>query len=158
MEPGNNGDMPRQNDLAPDFELPADDGSAVRLSDLRGRKVLLYFYPKDDTPGCTRQACDLRDRWGEIQERDVVVLGISPDPVDSHEKFREKYSLPFRLLADTDHEVAEQYGVWKHKSFMGKKYWGNVRTSFLIGEEGRIRKVFPKVKYKQHAEQVLEAI
>jgi len=147
--------MLKENDVAPDFELEADDGSIVRLSDLRGQKVLLYFYPKDDTPGCTAQACDLRDRIEEFSARDTVVLGISPDSVESHRKFRDKYGLPFRLLADTDHEVAEAYGVWKEKSMFGKKYWGNERTSFLIGEDGRILRVLERVKPKLHAEQVL---
>lgn len=150
--------MVDENDTAPDFELRADDGSTVRLSDLRGHKVLLYFYPKDDTPGCTRQACDLRDRFDEIEARDLVVLGISPDPVDSHVKFRDKYSLPFRLLADTEHEVAEAYGVWKRKSMFGKKFWGIERGSFLIDEDGRVEKAWRKVGAKQHIDLLLEAV
>jgi peroxiredoxin Q/BCP len=150
--------MLTENDPAPDFELETDDGSTVRLSDLRGRKVLLYFYPKDDTPGCTAQACDLRDRYGEVTERDVVVLGISPDSVTSHKKFRKKYDLPFRLLADVDHRVAETYGVWKHKSMYGLKYWGNERTSFLIDENGRIVRILERIKAKEHADQVLAAL
>jgi thioredoxin-dependent peroxiredoxin len=149
--------MPKENEMAPDFELQADDGSTVRLSDLRGRKVVLYFYPKDNTPGCTKQACELRDRFGELQER-AEILGVSPDSVQKHQRFREKYGLPFRLLADTEHEVAEAYGVWKRKSMFGKKYWGNERTTFVIDEEGRIARVFPQVKPDAHAELVLEAL
>ncbi len=150
--------MLKEGDIAPDFTLPADDGSEVTLSELKGRKVVLYFYPKDDTPGCTTQACDIRDNWSEFEAKGAVVLGVSPDPVRSHEKFRDKYQLPFRLLADTDHEVAEAYGVWKEKSFMGKKYMGNERTTFIIDEEGRILRIFPKVKPKEHAAQVLELL
>ena len=149
--------MVEENDTAPDFELPADDGSTVRLSDLRGRRVLLYFYPKDNTPGCTKQACDLRDSFDEIESRGIVVLGVSPDPVDSHVKFRDKHSLPFRLLADTDHDVAEAYGVWKEKSMFGKKFWGVQRSSFLIGPEGRIEKAWRKVSPRKHVDLVLEA-
>lgn len=150
--------MPELNDMAPDFALATDDGSTVRLSSLRGRKVILYFYPKDDTPGCTRQACDVRDAFTEFEERGAVVLGVSPDTVESHRKFREKYGLPFRLLADTDHAVADTYGVWKEKRFMGKKYWGNERTTFVIDEDGRIAKVLPRVKPSEHADQVLDAL
>ncbi len=150
--------MPDVNDVAPDFELPTQDGTPLRLSDLRGRKVVLYFYPKDDTPGCTTQACGLRDAWSEFERRGAVVLGVSPDPVRSHGKFREKYDLPFTLLADTTHEVADRYGVWKEKSRYGRTYWGNERTTFVIGEDGRIERVFPRVKPEQHAEQVLAAL
>ena len=150
--------MLKEGDVAPDFTLQADDGAEVTLSELKGRKVVLYFYPKDDTPGCTRQACDIRDRWSEFEEKGAVVLGVSPDPVRSHVKFRDKYELPFRLLADTDHSVAEAYGVWKEKSFMGKKYMGNERTTFVIGEDGRILRILPTVKPAEHAEQVLEVL
>jgi peroxiredoxin Q/BCP len=150
--------MPQENDIAPDFTLTADDGSDVTLSALRGRKVILYFYPKDDTPGCTTQACDIRDQWSAFQAKGALLFGISPDSVASHVKFREKYHLPFPLLADTDHEVAEAYDVWKQKSMFGRKYWGNERTTFIIDEEGRIAKVFPKVKPSEHAEQVLKAL
>lgn len=150
--------MPRENELAPDFELQADDGSTVRLSDLRGRKVVLYFYPKDDTPGCTKQACGIRDQWDDFEKRGAVVLGVSPDSVEDHVKFRDKYDLPFRLLADTEHQVAEAYGVWKQKSMFGRKYWGNERTTFIIDEEGRIARVFPKVNPASHTELVLEAL
>ena len=147
-----------QNDQAPEFTLQDQDGRTVSLSDFRGRKVVLYFYPKDDTSGCTAQACDLRDNIGTFEARDAVVLGVSPDPVDSHRKFADKYDLPFTLLADTDHAVAEAYGVWKEKSMYGKTYWGNERTTFVIDEEGRIAKVLPKVKPAEHVAQVLEVI
>jgi peroxiredoxin Q/BCP len=143
---------------APVFELPDQDGRPVRLADLRGRKVVLYFYPKDDTSGCTRQACDLRDRIEDVDSRGAVVLGVSPDPVDSHRKFRDKYGLPFPLLADTEHRVAEAYGVWVEKSMYGRKHWGNERTSFVIGEDGRLEHVFERVKPEAHLEQVLKTL
>ncbi|MEJ5197888.1 MAG: thioredoxin-dependent thiol peroxidase [Anaerolineae bacterium] len=126
---------------APDFVLPADDGSTVRLSDLRGRRVVLYFYPKDDTPGCTTQACGFRDHYVEITEKDAVVFGISPDGVNSHVRFRTKFNLPFRLLADEDHKVAELYGVWGEKSMYGKKYFGIIRSHFVIDADGKIADV-----------------
>lgn len=150
--------MLQQNDVAPDFELETADGSTIRLSDLHGRKVVLYFYPKDDTSGCTTQACGVRDNFGRFEEKGAVVLGVSPDPVKSHAKFRDKFQLPFPLLADTEHRVAEEYGVWKEKSMYGNKYWGNERTTFVIGEDGRIEHVFPKVKPDEHAEQVLAVL
>lgn len=150
--------MLKENDIAPDFTLPADDGTEVTLSALRGRKVVLYFYPKDDTSGCTKQACGVRDRWVDFEARGAVVLGVSPDPVASHVKFRDKYGLPFRLLADVDHAVAEAYGVWKEKSMYGRKYWGNERTTFVIDETGRIAKIFPKVRPAEHAAKVLAAL
>lgn len=150
--------MLKEQDIAPDFELETDEGSKVRLSELRGRKVILYFYPKDDTPGCTTQACGIRDSWQEFQETGALVYGISPDSVESHQKFREKYQLPFPLLADEGHQVAEAYGVWKEKSMYGRKYWGNERTTFIIDEEGRIAKIFPRVKPAEHAELVLQAL
>jgi len=150
--------MLKPNDTAPDFELQADDGSTIRLSDLRGRKVVLYFYPKDDTPGCTIEACEFRDRSKDIAANGAVVLGVSPDTVESHRKFRDKYGLDFRLLADTDHRVAEAYGVWQEKSMYGRKYWGVARTTFLIDEEGRIARVFENVKPAGHAAEVLEAL
>jgi peroxiredoxin Q/BCP len=140
---------------APDFTLPADDGSTVRLSDLRGKKVILYFYPKDDTPGCTTQACELRDRIQEFDAHGAIVLGVSPDSPASHRKFKEKYNLNFRLLADEDHQVAEAYGVWIEKTKYGRTYWGNERTSFVIDDGGRIAKVLPRVKPAEHANHVL---
>jgi thioredoxin-dependent peroxiredoxin len=148
----------KQGDPAPDFELPADDGSTVRLSELRGRKVVLFFYPKDDTPGCTTEACEFRDASPAYEEKNAVILGVSPDSVAQHVKFRDKYNLPFRLLADQDHRVAEQYGVWRRKSFMGRKFMGVERTTFLIDEEGRIAEVYEKVKARGHAGDVLGRI
>jgi thioredoxin-dependent peroxiredoxin len=150
--------MPATSEIAPDFTLQDQDGNAVTLSSLRGRKVILYFYPKDDTPGCTTQACELRDRTEEIEARGAVVLGVSPDSVKSHRKFADKYGLAFTLLADESHEVAEQYGVWKQKAFMGRKYMGVDRTTFVIGEDGRIEQVLEKVKPAAHAGQLLDLL
>jgi peroxiredoxin Q/BCP len=140
---------------APDFTMPDQDGEPVRLADFRGRKVVLYFYPKDDTPGCTTQACDIRDRSPEFDARGAVVLGVSPDDAASHQRFRARYDLNFPLLADTDHAVAQAYDVWQQKSMFGRKYWGNQRTTFLIDEEGRIARILPGVRAGKHAEQVL---
>lgn len=150
--------MLSENDAAPDFVLPDQDGTKHRLSDFRGQTVILYFYPKDDTSGCTKQACELRDRIEEIETRGAVVLGVSPDSAASHRRFADKYDLPFTLLADQDHAVAEQYDVWKEKSMYGRTYWGIVRTTFVIDTNGRIAKILPKVKPASHAEQVLELI
>ncbi len=141
--------VPAIGSAAPDFALPADDGSTVRLSDLRGQRVVLYFYPKDDTPGCTTQACGFRDNYVEISEKNAIVLGISPDGVNSHVKFRTKFNLPFRLLADEDHKVAELYGVWGEKSTYGKTYFGIIRSHFVIDAEGRIA----DIQYGVNAEQ-----
>jgi peroxiredoxin Q/BCP len=143
---------------APDFELRDDSGETVRLSSLRGKPVVLYFYPKDDTPGCTAQACGIRDAYGEFQNAGAVVLGISPDSERSHTKFREKYELPFSLLADTDHAVAEQYGVWGEKKYRGKTYLGVKRWTFVIDEDGNVKKVFPDVKPAEHADDVLDVL
>ena len=143
---------------APDFTLPADDGSEVSLSDFRGRKVLIYFYPKDDTPGCTTQACDLRDRMPDLGAQGAVVLGISPDSVKSHQKFKQKHGLNFPLLADQDHKVAEAYGVWKEKNNYGIKALGIVRSSFLVDEQGRIADEWRQVKAKEHADWVMERL
>ncbi len=149
---------------APDFTLSAvgaDDiakDGQVHLSDLKGRIVVLYFYPKDDTPGCTAEACSFRDANHEIQKRGVIVLGVSADDLASHQKFADKYGLPFPLLADTDTKVSQLYGVWKEKNMYGKKYMGVNRETFLIDKEGIVRKVWPKVKADQHAQEVLETI
>jgi peroxiredoxin Q/BCP len=150
--------MVKEGEAAPEFELTADDGSTVRLSDLRGHKVILYFYPKDDTPGCTKQACELRDHIQEIDSKGAIVLGVSPDSVASHVKFKQKYNLNFKLLSDEGHKLADAYGVWKQNSFYGVKYWGNERTTFIIDENGNIAKVLPKVKPAKHADQILEIV
>jgi peroxiredoxin Q/BCP len=150
--------MLKAGDKAPAFSLPSDAGETITLSGLKGRKVVLYFYPKDDTSGCTVEACEFRDHWARVKQSGAVVLGVSPDNVASHQKFKRKYRLPFPLLADPDHAVAERFGVWGEKSMYGRKYFGMLRTTFLIDEAGRIAKVFEKVKPKGHAEQVLEAL
>jgi peroxiredoxin Q/BCP len=149
--------MLKEGDAAPDFTARDAEGKEVTLSELRGRRVVLYFYPKDDTPGCTKQACSLRDGFAEFERRNIKVLGVSLDDEKSHQKFAAKYDLPFTLLADTDHAVADRYGVYGEKSFMGKKYMGVDRKTFLIDEEGRIRKVFDKVNVEDHADEVLQA-
>ena len=149
--------MIKEGDAAPDFEARDAEGNNVKLSDLHGRKVVLYFYPKDDTPGCTKEACSFRDGFAEFKRRGIEVLGVSTDDEKSHRKFAEKYSLPFTLLADTDHSVADLYGVYGEKEFAGRKYMGVARKTFLIDEEGRIAKVFDKVKVDEHADEVLQA-
>ncbi|HEY7148019.1 MAG TPA: thioredoxin-dependent thiol peroxidase [Gaiellaceae bacterium] len=143
---------------APDFELATDTGERVKLSDYRGQPVVLYFYPKDDTPGCTVEASGFRDSYGDFEKRGAVVLGVSPDDEASHAKFKSKYSLPFTLLADPDHEVAERYGVWGEKKYAGKTYWGVNRTTFVIDADGNIAKVMKNVKPDGHPEQVLTAL
>ena len=147
--------MVEEGQEAPDFELASDAGERVRLSQFRGQPVVLYFYPKDDTPGCTAQACGIRDNYDDFEKRGAVVLGVSTDEESSHVKFKEKYGLPFTLLADTDHNVAEQYGTWVEKNFGGKKYMGVERSTFLIDPEGRIAKVMRRVKPDTHVERVL---
>ena len=149
--------MINEGDAAPDFEATDAEGNAVKLSDLRGRKVVLYFYPKDDTPGCTKEACSFRDSFAEFGRRRIEVLGVSTDDEKSHRRFAEKYSLPFTLLADTDHRVADLYGVYGEKQFMGRAYMGVSRKTFLIDEEGRVVKIFDKVKVDEHADEVLKA-
>jgi thioredoxin-dependent peroxiredoxin len=143
---------------APDFTLTSDSGTGVRLSSLRGQPVVLYFYPRDDTPGCTAQACGIRDAWGEFEASGAVVLGVSPDSPKRHTKFREKYGLPFTLLADEDHAVSEAYEVWVEKSFAGKKYMGVERSTFVIDEHGNVAKVMRRVKPDTHADDVLAAL
>ena len=145
-------------DPAPGFELQADDGETVRATDLAGSRYVLYFYPKDDTPGCTAQACGLRDSWTRMAETGVAVFGVSPDSVRSHARFREKYALPYRLLADEGHALAEAYGVWVEKKFGGREYFGNERTTFVVGSDGRVEAVLPQVKPAAHVEQLLEAL
>lgn len=147
--------IPAAGSVAPDFTLPAGDGSSIHLADLHGKTVLLYFYPKDDTPGCTTEACAFRDAWGELQARAVVVLGVSRDNVKSHQKFAGKYQLPFPLLADLGGVVAQQYGVWVEKSMYGKKYMSMARASFLILPDGTIGHVWEKVNPEGHAAEVL---
>ena len=143
---------------APDFTLDSDAGEPVTLSSLRGKPVVLYFYPKDDTAGCTKQACGVRDAWGEFERRGAVVLGVSPDSVASHVSFKQKFDLQFTLLADPDHAVAEAYGVWVEKSMYGKKYMGVERSTFVIGADGNLVDVMRKVKPETHADEVLAAL
>jgi peroxiredoxin Q/BCP len=140
---------------APDFELATDTGERVKLSDYRGRPVVLYFYPKDDTPGCTVEASGFRDSYTDFEKRGAVILGVSPDDESSHAKFKQKYSLPFTLLADPEHEVADRYGVWGEKKYAGKTYWGVNRTTFVIDAGGNVAKVLRNVKPDGHPEQVL---
>jgi peroxiredoxin Q/BCP len=142
---------------APDFTLPDANGNEVSLKNLRGRKVVLYFYPKDDTPGCTKEACSFRDAFAEYKQKGIEVLGVSLDDEKSHRKFAEKYNLPFTLLSDADHKVADLYEVYGEKQFMGKKYMGITRKTFLIDEAGKIVKIFDKVNVEEHAAEVLEA-
>jgi peroxiredoxin Q/BCP len=143
---------------APDFELMSDSGEAIKLSELRGKPVVLYFYPRDDTPGCTTQACAIRDNYDDFAERGAVVLGVSPDSETSHVKFKEKYGLPFTLLADPDHRVAEEYGTWVEKKNYGKTYMGVERSTFLIDSKGRVAKVMRRVKPDTHTDEVLAAL
>lgn len=143
---------------APDFTLTSDAGKPVSLAGLRGRPVVLYFYPADDTPGCTTQACGIRDAWAELERRGAVVLGVSPDDEGSHERFKAKYGLPFTLLADPDHSVAERYGVWVEKTSYGKKRMGVERSTFVVDEQGRVARVLRRVKPDTHADEVLSAL
>ncbi|MCB9385144.1 MAG: thioredoxin-dependent thiol peroxidase [Bryobacterales bacterium] len=150
--------MLKPGDKAPDFTAPADGGGTISLKKLKGKKVVLYFYPKDDTSGCTAEACDFRDNSTEIDAKDAVVLGVSPDSVKSHDKFKQKYELPFSLISDEDHAIAEAYGVWQEKSMYGRKYMGIVRSTFLIDEKGKIAEVYEKVKVKGHVADVLSKL
>ncbi|RQW07364.1 MAG: thioredoxin-dependent thiol peroxidase [Calditrichaeota bacterium] len=151
--------MLKAGDKAPDFTLQSDEGKTVSLSDFTGKsEVILYFYPKDNTSGCTKEACSFRDNQPDFQNKNARVLGVSPDSVESHRKFREKLGLNFTLLSDPDHEVAEKYGAWGEKSMYGKKYMGILRTTFVIGKDGRIKEVFEKVKPEGHAQEVLEVL
>jgi thioredoxin-dependent peroxiredoxin len=143
---------------APDFELPDESGTPRKLSDYRGKNVVLYFYPKDDTPGCTREACNFRDDYSAYKKADVVILGVSPDDVKSHAKFKKKFQLPFPLLADEGHKVCDLYGVWGPKKFMGREYEGVLRTTFLIDDEGRIARVFENVRPAEHSAELLSEL
>lgn len=143
---------------APDFELQSDTGETVKLSDFAGKYVVLYFYPKDMTPGCTDEACDFRDQHKSFEELDAVIIGVSPDPEERHQKFREKHDLPFLLLADTEHQAAEAYDVWKLKKNFGKEYMGIERSTFVIDKEGNLLKEWRKVKVKGHVEEALNYI
>jgi peroxiredoxin Q/BCP len=145
-------------DPAPDFELLTETGEPLKLSSFRGKKVVLYFYPKADTPGCTREACDFRDHLPKVSRKGAIVLGVSPDKPASQAKFKQKYQLPFSLLSDTAHEAAAAYGVWKEKNMYGKTYMGIERTTFVIDEQGKIARIFPKVKVDGHAAEVLAAL
>lgn len=145
-------------DPAPHFSLLSDNNEIVSLTDFAGKKVILYFYPKDDTPGCTKQACRFRDHWQEFKKLNIKIVGISKDSVKSHQKFKEKYQLPFILLSDENHEVCEKYGVWVEKSLFVKKYFGIARTTFLIDEQGKIAKIWPRVKVQGHVEEIKTTI
>jgi thioredoxin-dependent peroxiredoxin len=150
--------VPTEGEAAPDFALTSESGDRVQLSELRGKPVVLYFYPKDDTPGCTKQACGIRDAYAEFERAGAVVVGVSPDNEGSHVKFKNKYELPFTLLADTDHSVAEEYGVWGEKSYLGKKYTGVKRSTFVIDADGNVKKILHDVKPATHADEVLAAL
>jgi thioredoxin-dependent peroxiredoxin len=147
-----------EGNLAPDFSAATNGGGKVSLADFKGKNVILYFYPKDDTPGCTKEACAFRDGFAEFKKRRAVILGVSTDPAKSHDKFVEKFKLPFPLLAGEDKKIVEAYGVWGEKSFMGRKYMGTHRVTFLIGGDGRIKKIWPQVKPDEHAAEVLAAL
>ena len=142
-------------DRAPDWEMSTDDGSVVSSASLSGRRYILYFYPKDDTPGCTTQACGIRDSWSRVTGTGIDLFGVSPDSVTSHAKFRAKYALPYPLLADEGHRVAEAFGVWIEKKFAGRTYFGNERTTFVIGPDGTIEHVLPQVKPAEHVDQLM---
>jgi len=141
--------------IAPDFSLKSDTGKTVSLSDYKGKDVVLYFYPKDDTSGCTAEACSFRDDYSAYEKANVVILGVSPDSIDSHIKFKDKYHLPFPLLADEDHKITEMYGAWGKKQLYGREYDGVLRTTYLIGKDGKIKKVFEKVKPAEHSAEIL---
>jgi thioredoxin-dependent peroxiredoxin len=150
--------MIAEGQAAPDFELQSDSGDRVRLSSLRGKPVVLYFYPRDDTPGCTKEACEFRDAYGEFRKRGAVVLGVSPDGAESHAKFRSKHELPFTLLADPEHEAAEAYGVWTERSMYGRKFMGIKRSTFVIAPDGTVAKAMVGIRPAGHAAQVLKSL
>lgn len=143
---------------APNFKLKDQNGETISLDSFKGKNVVLYFYPKDDTSGCTKEACNFRDEFPKFSKIDAVILGVSPDSIESHKKFAAKYKLPFSLLSDEKKEVCEKFGVWQEKSMYGKKYMGVVRTTFIIDEKGIIKKIFPKVKVEDHNKEVMEAL
>lgn len=145
-------------DKAPAFKLKNQDGETISLNDLKGKPVVLYFYPKDNTSGCTKEACNFRDEFPKFRKIKAEIIGVSADSVESHKKFADKYKLPFNLLSDEKKEVLEKYGVWQEKSMYGKKYMGIVRTTFVIGSDGKIKKIFPKVKVDNHNKEVMEAL
>ena len=147
-----------EGDRVPTFEMTADDGSTVSNESLTGTRYVLYFYPKDDTPGCTTQACEIRDSWARVTATGVTLFGVSPDSVRSHVKFREKYALPYRLLSDRGHEVADAFGVWVEKKAMGRTYYGNERSTFVVGPDGRIEHVLAQVKPAEHLDQLMETL
>jgi peroxiredoxin Q/BCP len=149
---------PQPGDPVPAFEMPSDDGSTVSSESLLGRRYVLYFYPRDDTPGCTTQACSMRDQFERVMATGVEVFGVSPDSVASHVRFRKKFDLPYRLLADVGHGVAEAFGTWVEKSFVGKTYMGVERTSFIIGPDGRVEHVLPRVKPVEHVDLLMERL
>lgn len=150
--------MLKVGDIAPDFGLKDAEGNMITLSDFKGKKVVLYFYPKDNTPGCTKEACSFRDVYDDILAAGAVVMGVSPDSTASHQKFRNKQNLPFYLLSDEDHKVAESFGAWGEKKMYGKTYMGIIRSTFIIDEAGKIIKVFPKVKPEDHGAEILNAL
>jgi len=152
------GQMLKVGDRAPDFSLPDQTGKTVSLEELKGKQVVVYFYPKDDTPGCTVEACSFRDEYAALKKKDAIVLGVSPQGSESHRRFADKYSLPFPLLADTDHALAEAFGAWGEKQNYGRTYMGILRSTFIIGPDGRLSHVWPKVKTKGHGEEVLAAL
>jgi len=146
----------KEGDIAPDFDARDESGNQIKLSDLKGKKVVLYFYPKDNTPGCTAESCNLRDNYNDLKKAGYEVLGISSDNEKSHQKFIDKYDLPFHLIADTEKEVHEAYGTWVEKSMYGRKYMGTARTTFIIDENGKIEKIIEKVNTKDHTSQILD--
>jgi peroxiredoxin Q/BCP len=148
----------KEGDIAPSFSAATNGGAKISLSDFKGRNVILYFYPRDNTPGCTREACSFRDHWDEFQKKGAVILGVSTDKAKSHDKFVEKYKLPFPLLADEDKKIVETYGVWGPRTFMGINYIGTARATFLIGPDGKIKKIWPKVKVAEHWQEALAAL
>ena len=148
----------KEGDVAPKFTVATSGGGKISLANYLGKNVILYFYPKDDTPGCTKEACAFRDEFAQFKQKGAVVFGVSPDSVKSHDKFVEKFKLPFTLLADEDKKIVEAYGVWGEKSFMGRKYMGTSRVTFLIGPDGKIKKIWPQVKPEEHAAEVLAAL